>query len=111
MNSEPSKMKNYCSTISEYRGGWRVCWNLFFGFGSVFMEIQSSLRDALKYCKNSKESWFKNSKDSYKTTNVSYTATEANAHKYVVSKKKKKCTKKCHFTSKNTIKKIQNNKN
>ena len=48
MNSYPLKIKNYCSYIGEYRAGWRVGWSWFFGFASVFVEIQSTFGDAIR---------------------------------------------------------------
>ena len=49
MNSNVLFVKNYCSNIANEEPDEEFCWSLFFGFGSVFVEIQSSLGDALNY--------------------------------------------------------------
>ena len=45
MNSNFLFVKNYCSNIANEERDEEFCWSLFFGFGSVFVEIQSSLGD------------------------------------------------------------------
>jgi hypothetical protein len=48
MNSNFLFVKNYCSNIANEEPDEEFCWGLFFGFGSVFVEIQSNLGDALR---------------------------------------------------------------
>jgi hypothetical protein len=47
MNSNLLFGKSYCSNIADEEPDKGLCWSLFLGFGSVFVEIQSRVGVAL----------------------------------------------------------------